>query len=341
MTAEQTDTATPKQKTNDDFDLPWKAALDGYLEDFTAFYFPDIYSKIDWKKGYDSLDSEFQSIIRDADVGKHRVDKLFKVHTLDGKSEIIYIHIEIQSQQDNDFEKRMFTYNYRIFDKYGQFPVSLAVLSDDNKRWKPNQFNVSQYGCQIKFIFPTVKLIDLAVELETLTAHDNPFAILTVAHILTKRTKKKPQARYDAKFKLIRMLYQRGWEKEEMIKFLGVIDWLMSLPEAFDVKLRDEVHALDEENRMRYMTSFERLAMAEGMQQGIQQGMQQGKFSGMMDMFFNMLNMRFPNFDLQGYKDKIMAYSDQKLTEYALRIATAKTPEEVFADDIDEKNEKK
>jgi hypothetical protein len=28
-----------------------------------------------------------------------------------------------------------------------------------------------------------------------------------------------------------------------------------------------------------------------------------------------------------------MAYSDQKLTEYALRIATAKTPEEVFADD--------
>ena len=168
--------------------------------------------------------------------------------------------------------------------------------------------------------------------------------MLTVAHILTKRTKKKPQARYDAKFKLIRMLYQRGWEKEEMIKFLGVIDWLMSLPEAFDVKLRDEVHALDEENRMRYMTSFERLAMAEGMQQGIQQGMQQGmqqgKFSGMMDMFFNMLNMRFPNFDLQGYKDKIMAYSDQKLTEYALRIATAKTPEEVFADDIDEQHEK-
>jgi hypothetical protein len=73
---------------------------------------------------------------------------------------------------------------------------------------------------------------------------------------------------------------------------------------------------------------------------GMERGIQQGEGSGMIKMFFNMLNMRFPNFDLQGYKDKIMTYSDQKLTEYALRIATAKTPEEVFADDIDEKNEK-
>jgi len=322
---------TNSQQKNDDFDLPWKAALDGYLDEFIAFYFPEIYTEIDWTQGYESLDNEFQSIVRDADVGKHRADKLFKVISKEGEAKIVYIHIEIQSQQDNDFEKRMFTYNYRIFDKYGQLPVSLAVLSDDNKRWKPNQFKASQYGCQIQFTFPTVKLIDLAVDLETLTAHDNPFAILTVAHILTKRTKKKPQARYDAKFRLIRMLYQRGWEKEEMIKFLGVIDWLMNLPEEFDVKLRDEVHALDEENRMRYMTSFERLAMAEGVQQG--------RSGGMIEMFLDTLALRFPNFDLQAYKDKIFSAADEQIKRYNAKLFTAQTPEEVFADD--DLNEKK
>jgi hypothetical protein len=74
MTAEQTDTATPKQKTNDDYDSPWKAALDGYLKDFLVFYFPDLYASIDWEKDYESLDNEFQSIAQDADVGKHRAE---------------------------------------------------------------------------------------------------------------------------------------------------------------------------------------------------------------------------------------------------------------------------
>jgi len=326
MTAEQEKTEKP---THNDYDSPWKAALDGYLGEFLVFYFPDLYASIDWTKGYESLDNEFQSIAQSADVGKHRADKLFKVHTLDGRSKFLYVHVEIQSQKDSDFEQRMFTYNYRIFDKYGQLPVSLAVLADTNKHWKPNQFTVSEHGCQIQFTFPTVKLIDLELELDTLTADDNPFAILTVAHILTKRTAKRTQARYDAKFKLIRMLYQRGWEKEEMIKFLSVIDALMKLPEPFAVKLREQVHILEEETRMRYMTSFEQLAMAEG----IQQGMQQGEGTGMIKMFFNMLMMRFPNFDLQVYKDKVFSAAEDQLNRYSARLFTAQTPEEVFAED--------
>jgi hypothetical protein len=345
MTAEQTDTATPKQKTNDDYDSPWKAALDGYLKDFLVFYFPDLYASIDWTKDYESLDNEFQSIAQDADVGKHRADKLFKVNTLDGRSKFLYVHVEIQSQKDSDFEERMFTYNYRIFDKYKQLPVSLAVLADTNKRWKPNQFKLSEHGCQIQFTFPTVKLIDLEIDLDTLTANDNPFAILTAAHFLTKRTAKTPKDRYDLKFKVIRMLYERNWEKEEMIKFLSVIDVLMKLPESFAVKLRERVHILEEETRMRYLTSFEQLAMAEGMQQGMQQGMQagiqQGKFSGMIDAIREMFTLRFPQVDMSAYADKFRSIAETKIAEYGLRIATAKTPEEVFADDIDEKNEKK
>ena len=85
---------------------------------------------------------------------------------------------------------------------------------------------------------------------------------------------------------------------------------------------------------MRYVTSIEQLAMAEGMQAG----MQQGEGTGMIKMFFNMLTMRFPNFDLQMYKDKVFSAAEDQLNRYSARLFTAKTPEEVFADDIDEKN---
>ena len=76
-----------------DYDNPWKLTLDDYLDEFMLFYFPDIYTKIDWTQGYESLDTEFQSVVRDANLGNQRADKLVKVTTSEGKSEIVYIHI--------------------------------------------------------------------------------------------------------------------------------------------------------------------------------------------------------------------------------------------------------
>jgi hypothetical protein len=61
------------------------------------------------------------------------VDKLVKVFTKPssgkrGKKKAeemwILIHIEVQSQYDSQFTLRMYIYNYRIFDLYGQKVVS-------------------------------------------------------------------------------------------------------------------------------------------------------------------------------------------------------------------------
>jgi hypothetical protein len=211
--------------------------------------------------------------------------------------------------------------------------VSLAVLADENKHWKPNAHHFEQWGFVSHTSFPTVKLLDYADRLEELQASDNAFAILTAAHILTKRTHKNPQDRYAAKFTVTRLLYRNGWDKQKVINFFRVIDWLMKLPKDLTINFKKELNQLEEEQQMRYVTSIEQLAMAEGMQVG----RQEGEGTGMVKMFLNMLNMRFPNFDLQAYKDKLSAYSDQKLSAYALKIGTAKTPEEVFADDDNQK----
>lgn len=33
-----------------DYDSPWKEVLDYYFAEFMAFFFPQAYSEIDWKK---------------------------------------------------------------------------------------------------------------------------------------------------------------------------------------------------------------------------------------------------------------------------------------------------
>lgn len=315
--------STAETQANDDYDNPWKSAIDGYLPDFMAFYFPNAHANINWEAGYESLDNELPALVRDAELGNRYADKLVKVTTIDGKQDIVYIHIEVQGQPDNDFSKRMYTYNYRIYDKFGQFPVSLAVLADENESWKPTSFNQEQWGCRMDFVFPIAKLTDYQHQLDELLASHNPFAILTAAHILTKKTKNQIQQRYETKLKVIRLLYQKGWDKQELINFLGVIDWLMYLPEVFAVQLRQEVHNLEEEEKMRYVTSFERLAMQDGVQQGQLQG-----FAKILEV---QIRAKFHDANDADFMPKLHAADQEDLILYSVQLLSATTLEQVFA----------
>ena len=85
-----------RRQVRNDFDSPWKDALQRYFQDFLAFFYPAIHADIDWTRGYDSLDKEFQQIVRRAKVGKGIADKLFKVWLLDGAECWLLIHVEVQ-----------------------------------------------------------------------------------------------------------------------------------------------------------------------------------------------------------------------------------------------------
>lgn len=127
-------------ETQADYDSPWKEALEQYFESFLAFFFPQAQTQINWQRGYESLDQEFRQVVKDAEVGRRFVDKLVKVWLQDGKETWLLIHVEVQSQADAAFTRRMYTYHYRIFDRYDHEVVSLAVLGDDQKTWRPQEY---------------------------------------------------------------------------------------------------------------------------------------------------------------------------------------------------------
>src|SRR5436305_13956413 len=83
-----------------DFDSPWKEALDCYFEAFLALLFPNVHQQIDWTRGHESLDKEFQQVVREAEVGRRYVDKLVKVWTKDGVECWVLIHVEVQTARD-------------------------------------------------------------------------------------------------------------------------------------------------------------------------------------------------------------------------------------------------
>jgi hypothetical protein len=79
------------------------------------------------------------------------------------------------------------------------------------------------------------------------------------------------QQRYQFKLALIREMYSRGDTRDDIIKLLRFIDYILQLPEQMAVQLRQEVESIEEEFNMPYVTSFERLAKQEGVEQGIRE----------------------------------------------------------------------
>lgn len=267
--------------SKDDYDSPWKDAIEHYLPEFLQFFFPSVFAQINWALGFDFLDQELHAIARDAESGKRYVDKLARVRLLNGKEQWVYIHIEVQSTYDARFGQRVFRYNYRIYDRFDQAVASLVVLADDRPHWKPSRYHYKAFGgCVTGIRFMVAKLLDYRDRLDELLDSDNVFALITAAHLLTRQTRKDNQARYQAKRKLVRLLYERNWERQRILDLFGLIDWMMKLPAELSQQLWYEIETIEEQHNMRYVTSIERLATQRGFDKGRLEGWEQGRTEG-------------------------------------------------------------
>ncbi len=265
----------------DEYDSPWKEIIEFYFPEFMEFFFPKAYQQIDWDAGFEFLDKEFQQIVKDADLGKRLADKLVKVWKKDGSETWVLIHIEIEGRSRADFAKRMFTYNYRIFDRYDRPVASFAVLTDSRKNWRPDNFGYNLFGCEVNIKFPVAKLIDYSWD--ELEKGENPFAIVIMAHLKNLETRRNADMRKAWKLKLTRMLYEKGYAKQDIINIFAFIDWVMKLPREAEQSFWQEIHEFEEEKNMPYVTSIERMGFERGMEAGILQGIMKGKEEGIKE----------------------------------------------------------
>lgn len=194
-----------------------------------------------------------------------------KVWLIDGEQAWILVHVEVQGQYDKEFAQRMYTYNYRLFDRHKQRVISLAVLADEEVNWRPSSYGYVLGGCRVSLEFPVAKLLDYEAQWETLEESTNPFSVVVMAHLKTKTTHRNPESRLHWKLNLVRRLFERGYTREDILGLFRFIDWVMVLPKELARTFKAELRSYQEANRMRYVTSIERLAKEEGIEEGVVQ----------------------------------------------------------------------
>lgn len=262
--------------TKNDFDSPWKQILEDYFTEFVTFFFPSIHQNIDWEKGYEFLDTELQKVVHDAELGKRYADRLVKVWKQDGEECWVLIHIEVQQGREAQFSERMYVYNYRLRDRYDRPIVSLAILTDENQTWRPHTFESGLWGCEVNFRFPIVKLIDYGKDWQALEESRNPFSTVVMAHLKALETRNNSEKRQDWKFRLSRRLYEKSYDRQDILNLFRFIDWIIRLPEDLEIRFREALETFEQEREMPYITSIERLAKQEGRQEGLREGLLSG-----------------------------------------------------------------
>jgi hypothetical protein len=122
-----------------------------------------------------------------------------------------------------------------------------------------------------------------------LEASSNPFAIIVMAHLKTKATTGKMPQREQWKWKLIRGLYEKEFEREQIIKLFEIIDNMMTLSTKLQSSLENKIKQFEEERTMPLISNME----LRGIERGKEIGKEIGALQKSRDAIKTVLTVRF------------------------------------------------
>ena len=272
-----------------DYDSPWKDILETYFQSALELCFPQIARQIDWSKGVQLLNKEFQKIVRRSELGRRNVDVLAQVWTLAGHEQWVLLHVEVQAQRDPNFPRRMFDYYSRICQRYNRPVASLAILADAHPRWQPSTYEQEFLDCKVRLEFPVVKLSDLVKNEAELLRNPNPFAIVVLAQVKAHQTQGALRQRRVWKATLAKLGHERGYSRRLILDLYNFVDWVMVLSPKLEREVEQEIETFEQTKQMKYITNMER----RGLERGLEKGRQEGQVRNQQESVLAVLETRF------------------------------------------------
>jgi hypothetical protein len=197
-----------------DFDAAWKSILEAFEVEIVELLFPEIFNKIAWELGTESLDKDLQEIqkdIFDKDSAEKIIsDKIIKVRLKDKGSKILFIHVEVQSYRSGHeiFGERMFRYFYRLWDKFRYKNkdrseiVAAAIYTYKGDSGKDKKYVYKLPELESEILIYNFKTIDVeTIKLEKIS-NDNPLKLVFKMAKSLLETGARDEDIYEAKIKL-------------------------------------------------------------------------------------------------------------------------------------------
>ncbi|QEC52085.1 putative transposase/invertase (TIGR01784 family) [Anseongella ginsenosidimutans] len=280
-------------------DLLWKWVLEDVFDDFLDFFFPDARHYFDLESGFEWLDKELEQLFPpdNKQYAPRQVDKLVKVFNRQGKEECILIHIEIQGYKQDNFPYRMFQYFSRILDKHQKPVTAFAILTEDNKSFHPDRFEMACRGSRLLYIYNTYKILEQ--DETALERSENPFALIVLIAKTALKGKKLTDARlYELKIDIMKLLLRKNFPKKKIESVLMFLQNYISfkdksLDEQFekqkDLLIKGRTEPMGRTEPIGIKKGMILMAMEEGREEGMKVGMEKGIMKGKQQLARNLI----------------------------------------------------
>lgn len=197
---------------------------------------------------------------------------MVKVYRKNGSPINVLVHVEVQTEYEVDFPKRIHTYQSLIELRHDAPVASLVILGDDRPKWRPKKYESTIWENKTTRSYRVVKLLDYQNKWSELERSTNPFAVMVMAHLKTMATRQDAQKRLEWKTRVTKGLLSAGYSEKEIRSLLRLVYWMMRLPEGLEREFQIQLDKFLEEKEMPYvMMPCEQDAMEQGLKKGILQ----------------------------------------------------------------------
>lgn len=201
--------------------------MEEVFPDLLRFIYTDADEVYNMERGFEFLDKELAELNPQPDEEKDSrfADKLVKVYHRDGVEEWVLLHVEVQGDtHDRDaFAERMYTYFYRIRDRYpGRLVSALAIYTGQDANRMPGRYDYEYRGTKLTYEYPTVSILDYSDE--ELEKSNNPFAQVIIAARMRLQEGEIPEDELlNNKLLAARRLQEKGFD---MTKIRAIFNFL-------------------------------------------------------------------------------------------------------------------
>lgn len=272
------------------YDTAWKDIIKRHFRLFVEFYFSQLAGLIDFNRVPQFLEKELEKLgPKNRSPGRY-ADILAKIHLLEGEDRLLLCHVEVQGRRVDNFEKRLFQYAYRIFDRFGSFPLTLVVLTDDDPKFLPRAFEDVLPVRRVRVEFLVAKLLYWKGREAELESGDNPFALVTLTQLEVNSLFRRGEyrsggavrdlLRFELKKRLTLRMLERGFDEMKIESLLIFLGWMLQLPRGLELRFDREINEETGGEIMPYMTRWEREGLKKGRREGIREGIREGRVAG-------------------------------------------------------------
>ena len=251
-----------------DYDNTFKKVLSDFFWDALSLFLPSLCDAADKSEPPEELDGELRKVAFDMEGGAERVDMLRKIKLKNGEDEYVICHVEIQGAGGGDLPTRMMRYWSAIFLSRQKPPIGIAVMTAKRPEREAVSFQTESFGVKTEYHYKNYSLMDAPDE-ELLAEENRAGLVLYAAKCAGRAASGGDAEKYRYLREISALWAARKWEDKKSV--LLAVNYLLNLTgEEYARQYVKDMENLEmsREDKNMYISVFERVYKAEGMEKG-------------------------------------------------------------------------